>query len=107
MGWRFVNAVLKGRYGVDTMPQTGENVATQFGISRADQDAFALRSQQRAAAAQADGYMREEIMPVPGTKRARLALTLVHSLERSGGRIGLAALCVGVGQGLALVVEGA
>jgi 3-oxoadipyl-CoA thiolase len=256
MGWRFVNAVLESRYGVDTMPQTGENVAVQFGISRADQDAFALRSQQRAAAAQADGFMREEIIPVSvaGPKRgthvdvtqdehprpdttpealarlkplfgpdgtvtagnasgindgaaamiiasaaaadrhgltrrarilgmatagveprvmglgpipaienllkrlklrladidaieineafasqslavlrhcripddaahvnahggaialghplgmsgARLALTLLHSLERSGGRLGLAALCVGVGQGLALVIE--
>jgi len=71
MGWRFVNTALKERYGVDTMPQTGEIVATQGRISRADQDAFALRSQQRAAFAQADGFLREEIMPVTviGAKR--------------------------------------
>ena len=71
MGWRFVNGALRSRYGVDTMPQTGENVATQYGISRADQDAFAFRSQQRAAAAQADGFLREEIIAVTvaGTKR--------------------------------------
>jgi 3-oxoadipyl-CoA thiolase len=71
MGWRFVNPLLKERYGVDTMPQTGENVAAEFRISRADQDAFALRSQQRAAVAQEDGFLREEIVPVtvPGSKR--------------------------------------
>jgi 3-oxoadipyl-CoA thiolase len=55
---------MKERYGVDTMPQTGENVAVEFRISRADQDSFALRSQQRAAAAQAAGFFREEIIPV-------------------------------------------
>lgn len=64
MGWRFVNPRFKERYGVDTMPQTGEYVASQWHISRADQDAFALRSQQRAAAAEADGFLREEITPV-------------------------------------------
>ena len=71
MGWRFVNPRFKERYGVDTMPQTGEYVASQCHISRADQDAFALRSQQRAAAAEADGFLREEITPVPvaGAKR--------------------------------------
>src|ERR1700692_1673950 len=71
MGWRFINPQMKERYGVDTMPQTGENVAAQFRISRADQDAFALRSQFRAVAAQAKGYFREEITPVivAGAKR--------------------------------------
>jgi 3-oxoadipyl-CoA thiolase len=71
MGWRFVNSALRERYGVDTMPQTGENVATQGRVSRADQDSFALRSQQRAALAQANGFMREEILPVTvaGAKR--------------------------------------
>jgi 3-oxoadipyl-CoA thiolase len=71
MGWRFINPQMKERYGVDTMPQTGENVAAEFRISRADQDAFALRSQFRAAAAQAKGYLREEITPVivAGAKR--------------------------------------
>ncbi|MCZ8133053.1 MAG: 3-oxoadipyl-CoA thiolase [Steroidobacteraceae bacterium] len=64
IGWRFVNPVLKQRYGVDSMPETAENVAEQCGISRADQDAFALRSQQRALAAQADGRFAAEIVPV-------------------------------------------
>ncbi|EJW11343.1 putative acetyl-CoA acetyltransferase (phbA/atoB/paaJ-like) [Rhodovulum sp. PH10] len=64
IGWRFVNPAMKAAYGVDSMPQTGENVAQDHGVSRADQDAFALRSQQRAAAAQARGYFAEEIVPV-------------------------------------------
>ena len=64
MGWRFVNPLLKAQYGVEAMPQTADNVAEDFGISRADQDAFALRSQQRAGRAQADGYYAEEIVPV-------------------------------------------
>ena len=64
IGWRFVNPLMKARYGVDSMPETAENVAQQFGVSRADQDAFALRSQQRAAAAIAAGRLAEEIVPV-------------------------------------------
>jgi len=64
IGWRFVNPLMKARYGVDSMPETAENVATDFGISRADQDAFALRSQQRTAAAIAAGRLAEEIVPV-------------------------------------------
>jgi 3-oxoadipyl-CoA thiolase len=64
IGWRFVNPLMKKQYGVDSMPETGENVAEQYGISREDQDAFALRSQQRAAKAQADGYFAGEITPV-------------------------------------------
>ena len=64
IGWRFVNPLMKARYGVDSMPETAENVAQEFGIARADQDAFALRSQQRAAAAIADGRMAEEISPI-------------------------------------------
>ncbi len=64
IGWRFVNPLMKAKYGVDSMPETAENVAQQFGISRADQDAFALRSQQRAAAAIASGRFAEEIVPV-------------------------------------------
>jgi 3-oxoadipyl-CoA thiolase len=85
MGWRFVNAAFKERYGVDTMPQTGENVAKKLGISRSDQDAFALRSQQRAAAAQADGFLREEIVPVtvPGaTRGSTLEVTQDEHLRR-------------------------
>jgi hypothetical protein len=64
LGWRFVNPLTKARYGVDSMPETAENVAADFKISRADQDAFALRSQQRAAAAIAAGHYADEIVPV-------------------------------------------
>ncbi len=64
IGWRFVNPVLKKQYGIDSMPETGENVAADFNISRADQDAFAARSQARAAAAQEAGRLAEEIAPV-------------------------------------------
>ncbi|HKU87636.1 MAG TPA: 3-oxoadipyl-CoA thiolase [Casimicrobiaceae bacterium] len=64
IGWRFVNPLMKSRYGIDSMPETAENVAQEFGVARADQDAFALRSQQRAAAAIASGRMAEEIVPV-------------------------------------------
>jgi len=64
IGWRFVNALMKKQYGVDSMPETAENVATQFEIARADQDAFALRSQQRALAAQENGTLAQEIIPV-------------------------------------------
>jgi 3-oxoadipyl-CoA thiolase len=74
MGWRFVNPALDALYGTETMPRTGENVAEDYGISRADQDAFALRSQQRTAAAQASGFHAEEIVPVsvPGRKRGEV-----------------------------------
>ena len=70
LGWRFINPLLKAQYGVDSMAETGENVAEEFQVTRADQDAFALRSQQRAAKAQATGYFAEEIVPVaaPGGK---------------------------------------
>ena len=64
MGWRFINPKLKEMYGVDTMPQTAENVAEQFKINRIDQDQFALNSQQRTAAAQAKGFFKHEIVPV-------------------------------------------
>jgi acetyl-CoA acyltransferase len=65
MGWRFVNPLMKAKYGADTMPETGEIVAEEYKISRADQDAFALRSQQRAAAATQNGNLAEEIVTVP------------------------------------------
>ncbi|WP_180073836.1 MULTISPECIES: 3-oxoadipyl-CoA thiolase [unclassified Acinetobacter] len=64
MGWRFINPILKQMYGVETMPQTAENVAEQFNINRADQDAFALESQRRTAAAQANDFFEKEIIPV-------------------------------------------
>jgi 3-oxoadipyl-CoA thiolase len=64
IGWRFINPLMKAQYGVDAMPETAENVAEDYQVSRADQDAFALRSQQRARAAAAAGYFAQEIVPV-------------------------------------------
>ena len=64
LGWRFVNPLMKAKYGIDSMPETAENVAKEFGVSRADQDAFALRSQQRWAKANAAGVFKEEIIGV-------------------------------------------
>jgi len=64
LGWRFINPAMKAAYGVDTMPQTGENVAEQWNVSREEQDAFAFRSQEKAAAAQASGRFAEEIVAV-------------------------------------------
>jgi len=70
IGWRFINPLMKKQYGVDSMPETGENVAEQFQVTRADQDKFAVRSQQRAGRAIAKGYFKAEIVPVevPGGK---------------------------------------
>lgn len=64
LGWRFINPAMKAAYGVDTMPQTGENVADEWHVSREEQDLFALRSQEKAAAAQANGRLAAEIVPV-------------------------------------------
>jgi 3-oxoadipyl-CoA thiolase len=64
IGWRFVNPKMKAKYGIDQMPETAENVAADFKVSRQDQDAYALRSQQRALAAQANGTLAQEIVPV-------------------------------------------
>ena len=64
LGWRFINPLMKAQYGVDSMPETGENVAEDFSVSRADQDAFALRSQHRAAQAAARGFYSKQIVPV-------------------------------------------
>jgi acetyl-CoA acyltransferase len=69
MGWRFVNAQIKNQFGVDSMPETAENVAEEFQITRADQDAFALRSQQRASRAQESGRLAREIIPVSIKRR--------------------------------------
>ena len=70
IGWRFINPLMKAQYGVDSMPETGENVAEEFQVTRADQDAYAARSQQRAGKAIVAGYFAEEIVPVtvPGGK---------------------------------------
>ncbi len=76
IGWRFVNPLMKAQYGVDQMPDTAENVAQDFQIERADQDAFAFRSQQRAGKAMASGFFTEEIVPVaaPGGKAGPVAV---------------------------------
>jgi acetyl-CoA acyltransferase len=78
IGWRFVNPRMRERYGTDSMPETGENVATQFNISRADQDRFALRSQQRTAAAYARGFYDAELVPVEVARAKGKALTVAR-----------------------------
>ncbi len=79
IGWRFVNGMMKALYGTDSMPETGENVAGEFQISRADQDAFALRSQQKAARARASGFFAREIAPL--TLKTRKGETVVDTDE--------------------------
>ncbi|MBY4894728.1 3-oxoadipyl-CoA thiolase [Rhodobacteraceae bacterium N5(2021)] len=69
IGWRFVNPVMKAQYGIDSMPETAENVAEDYGVSRVDQDAFAARSQAKAGAAMASGRLAEEITPVTMPRR--------------------------------------
>lgn len=76
IGWRFINPLMKKQYGVDSMPETGENVAADYGISREDQDAFALRSQAKAAAAQENGRLAREITPVVIPQRKGDAVTV-------------------------------
>jgi len=83
IGWRFVNPALKAQYGIDSMPETAENVAQDYQIARADQDAFALRSQQRAKQAQEDGFFAREIAPV--TIKGRKGETVVDRDEHPRG----------------------
>jgi len=78
IGWRFVNPLMKAEFGVESMPETGENVAAEFGISRADQDAFALRSQQKAASAQGSGRLAQEITPVTIPQRKGDPVVVEH-----------------------------
>jgi acetyl-CoA acyltransferase len=78
IGWRFVNALMKAKYGVDSMPETAENVATDYQISRADQDLFAVASQNKAAAAQRNGILAEEITPVVIPQKKGEAVTMLH-----------------------------
>src|SRR6476619_384833 len=80
IGWRFVNPLMKAQYGIDSMPETAENVAEEFQVARADQDAFALRSQNRAAAAQKNGRLAKEIAPVE-IKGRKGAVTIVERDE--------------------------
>ena len=83
IGWRFVNPAMKAKHGIDSMPETAENVAAEFGIARADQDAFALRSQARYAAAKARGFYAGEIAPVtvPGRKGDTVVVDDEHPRE--------------------------
>jgi 3-oxoadipyl-CoA thiolase len=99
LGWRFVNPLMKERYGVDSMAETAENVAAECGIARADQDAFALRSQRRTAAAMAAGRLAEEITPVEIPKKDAVsrdehprdttleALAALRPVVRPGGTV--------------------
>lgn len=84
LGWRFVNPAMEAAYGTDTMPRTGENVAEDYQVGRADQDAFALRSHQRAIAAQQNGFHAEEIISVvvPGTKKGDTQIVSVDEPPR-------------------------
>jgi 3-oxoadipyl-CoA thiolase len=78
IGWRFINPQMKALYGVDSMPETAENVATDFDISRIDQDAFALRSQAKASAAQAEGTLSDEITPVIIPQKKGEPINVLH-----------------------------
>jgi len=78
IGWRFVNPLMKAKYGIDSMPETAENVAREFNVSRADQDAFAQRSQQRAAAAMAAGRLDDEIVAVTVPQKKVDAVVVAH-----------------------------
>jgi acetyl-CoA acyltransferase len=78
MGWRFVNPLFKAQYGIDSMPETAENVAREFQVSRADQDAFALRSQLRAVSARDAGRLADEIVPVNIPRRKQQDLEVRH-----------------------------
>ncbi|TPL54513.1 3-oxoadipyl-CoA thiolase [Mesorhizobium sp. B2-4-6] len=85
IGWRFVNPLMKKLYGVDSMPETGENVAEDFSVSRADQDAFAVRSQDKAVAAQANGRLAKEIAPVTIPQRKGDAIIVVKDEHPRAG----------------------
>ncbi|MBO9601272.1 MAG: 3-oxoadipyl-CoA thiolase [Novosphingobium sp.] len=89
MGWRFINPALDALYGTEAMPRTGENVAADYAIGRADQDAFALRSQERAITAQDSGFHGEEIVPVgaPGTRRGETVEVTADEHPRRGTTI--------------------
>eukprot|EP01034_Spumella_vulgaris_P022484 gene22484-28612_t len=153
IGWRFINKLMKAQYGVDSMPETAENVATDFKIEREAQDLMAYNSQLRAVAAIKAGHLAREIVGVSipqkkgdavlvdtdehpretslealaklkdddarvnawggaialghplGASGARLATTAINRLHHTGGRYALCTMCIGVGQGIALILE--
>ena len=84
IGWRFVNKLMQRQYGIDSMPETAENVAEQFGISRADQDKFALHSQQKTALAQATGFFDAEMVPVSVAQRKKDAILVARDEHPRG-----------------------
>jgi len=84
IGWRFVNPLIRGPYGIDSMPETGDNVARDYCVERCAQDEFALRSQQRAAKAAADGFFAEEIVPVEVTTSKSTAVVSEDEHPRPG-----------------------
>ena len=84
IGWRFVNPAMQAQYGIDSMPETAENVAADFGIARDDQDAFALRSQQRCKAAQQAGFFDDEIVPVPVPRAKGAPIAVAHDEHPRG-----------------------
>ncbi|WP_331694709.1 3-oxoadipyl-CoA thiolase [Pandoraea sputorum] len=84
IGWRFINPLMKAQYGVDSMPETAENVADDFKINREDQDRFALRSQEKAARAQADGTLAQEITPVSIAQKKGDAIVVEHDEHPRG-----------------------
>ncbi len=84
IGWRFVNPAMQAQYGIDSMPETAENVAADFGIARDDQDAFALRSQQRCKAAQQAGFFDDEIVPVPVPRAKGAPIAVTHDEHPRG-----------------------
>lgn len=119
IGWRFVNPEMRKQFGVDSMPETAENVAKDFGISRADQDDFAVRSQERVASAQASGRLAKEIVPIVIPQRKgplvtvdkdehprtpdRDALARLPTLVRAGGTV-TAGNAAGINDGAAAII---
>jgi 3-oxoadipyl-CoA thiolase len=91
IGWRFINPALKAKYGIDSMPETAENVACEFSISRSDQDAFACRSQQRWAAANAQGSFEKELVAVPVAQKSGVILFAIDEQPRPDTTIELLA----------------
>ena len=92
IGWRFINPLMKAQYGVDSMPETGENVADDYQVTRADQDAFALRSQERAARARKDGVLKSRIVPVEVSAAGKAPPTTFAEDEHPRADTTLAAL---------------
>lgn len=128
IGWRFINKNIEKQYGADPMIETAKNIALDYNINRAGQYLFAYRSQEKAAFAQNNGLFTREIIPVAmprhkidpgnyplggaialghllGMSGARIVGSAVNQLQRSISKIALFTMCIGVGQGIAIVIE--